>query len=75
MQLADFVTDSDGTGIVHCAPGFGEEDYRLCVAKKLISPDSPPVPLDYNGRFTKEVGHLAGVYIKDADELICKELK
>lgn len=50
---ANFVTDSDGTGIVHCAPGFGEDDYKICVQKKLISPDNPPVPLDDNGRYTK----------------------
>jgi isoleucyl-tRNA synthetase len=31
VQTASFVTDSDGTGIVHCAPGFGEDDYKLCV--------------------------------------------
>lgn len=31
VVAAAFVTDSDGTGIVHCAPGFGEEDYKLCV--------------------------------------------
>lgn len=28
---ANFVTDSDGTGIVHCSPGFGEDDYKICV--------------------------------------------
>lgn len=46
VQLADFVTDDSGTGIVHCAPGFGEEDYKLCVSKTIIHPDNPPVPID-----------------------------
>jgi len=31
VYAGGFVTDSDGTGIVHCAPGFGEDDYKLCV--------------------------------------------
>ena len=75
VQTASFVTDSDGTGIVHCAPGFGEDDYKLCVEKKIISPDSPPVPLDENGRFTKEVPTYEGLYVKDADEVIMKDLK
>ena len=49
----EFVTDSSGTGIVHCAPGFGDDDYKICVEKGLIQADDPPVPLDDNGRFTK----------------------
>ena len=75
VQSAGFVTDSDGTGIVHCAPGFGEEDYKLCVEKKIIHPDNPPVPLDENGRFTKEVSTYAGMYVKDADKVIMEDLK
>lgn len=31
LITAPFVTDSDGTGIVHCAPGFGEDDFKICV--------------------------------------------
>ena len=75
VQTGSFVTDSDGTGIVHCAPGFGEDDYKLCVEKKIISPDSPPVPLDENGIFTKEVPAYEGLYVKAADEVIIKDLK
>lgn len=33
---ADFVTSDTGTGIVHCAPGFGEDDYKACVKNGLI---------------------------------------
>jgi isoleucyl-tRNA synthetase len=46
VQTGTFVTDDAGTGIVHCAPGFGEEDYKLCVDKKIIHVDNPVVPLD-----------------------------
>lgn len=50
---AAFVTSDAGTGIVHCAPGFGEEDYKMCVKEKIILPDNPPVPLNEGGKFTK----------------------
>lgn len=49
----DFVTDDVGTGVVHCAPGFGADDYKVCLKNGLIKPDNPPVPLDANGRFTE----------------------
>lgn len=53
VLTSDFVTHDAGSGIVHCAPGFGEDDYKLCVKQKLINPDNPPVPLDEGGKFTK----------------------
>ena len=75
VQCADFVTADAGTGIVHCAPGFGQEDYKMCVREKIIDPDNPPVPLDEGGKFTAEVPPYAGVYVKDADKIIIKDLK
>ena len=75
VQTAEFVTDDAGTGIVHCAPGFGDEDYKMCVKEKIIHPDNPVVPLDENGKFTKEVQTYEGMYVKDADEQIVKDLK
>lgn len=72
---ADFVTSDTGTGIVHCAPGFGEDDYKICVENKVIKPDNPPCPLDDNGKFTNEVKDFAGIYVKDADKLIQDDLK
>ena len=44
-----------GTGIVNLDPGFGADDYKLCVKYNIIAPDNPIVPLDPNGRFTNEV--------------------
>lgn len=36
--IADnYVTDDSGTGIVHCAPAFGEDDYRVCIENQVIS--------------------------------------
>lgn len=32
----NYVTDDSGTGVVHCAPAFGEDDYRVCINSKII---------------------------------------
>jgi isoleucyl-tRNA synthetase len=67
-----YVTTTDGTGIVHLAPAFGEDDYRVMKeAKVLVS----VCPLDEHGKFTDEVQDFKGLYIKDADKLIIKNLK
>jgi isoleucyl-tRNA synthetase len=68
---ADYVTTEDGTGIVHTAPGFGEEDY---IAMKHTG---VPVicPIDAECRFTGEVSDFQGVFVKDADKDIIKRLK
>ena len=46
VLCADFVTTGKGTGIVHIAPGFGDDDYKISVKRGIISPDNPPVPVD-----------------------------
>lgn len=68
----DYVTTTDGTGIVHQAPGFGEEDNRVMKAAGLTE---VIVPLDLSARFTAEVKDFAGMPIKDADKDIIKNLK
>ena len=71
-----YVTGADGTGIVHQAPAFGEDDYRIAIANNVISPEElPPCPIDDVGRFTKEVPDFQGQYVKDADKEIMKALK
>lgn len=68
---ADFVSTEDGTGIVHIAPGFGEDDNRLGKAENL-----PIVcPVDEEGRFTAEVSDYVGREVKEADGDIMKRLK
>jgi len=69
--LGDFVTLDDGTGIVHIAPAFGEDDYNL--GKKHDLPFLQPV--DTNGKFTSEVTPWAGQFVKDADPSIIENLK
>jgi len=69
--LADHVTTEDGTGIVHIAPGFGEEDYAA-----LKHTEIPTIcPLDAEGRFTEEVSDFKDMFVKDADKAIIKKLK
>eukprot|EP01006_Ploeotia_vitrea_P039337 TRINITY_DN66336_c6_g5_i1.p1 TRINITY_DN66336_c6_g5~~TRINITY_DN66336_c6_g5_i1.p1 ORF type:complete len:1091 (-),score=171.65 TRINITY_DN66336_c6_g5_i1:1267-4485(-) len=71
-----YVTADAGTGIVHQAPGFGEDDYRVCLKNGIITKDTaPPCPIDEGGKFTEAVSDFAGQYIKEADPLICKKLK
>ncbi len=71
VVAADFVTTEDGTGIVHTAPGFGEDDFTVGQQSGL-----PLVcPMDMEGRFTDEVADLAGMPVKEADALILERLK
>jgi len=67
---ANFVTSDTVTGNVHCAPGFGEDDYATCVANGIVQPGHAPVPIDQDGKFTEAVSTYKGVYIKDADKTI-----
>ena len=55
VLTADYVTNDAGTGVVHSAPGFGDDDYKICVKHGIIQPDNPPCPIDDDGRFTAEV--------------------
>ncbi len=64
------VTETEGTGLVHMAPAFGEEDYEAC--KKAGLPFVQPV--DENGKFTQEVPEYAGKFIKSADKEIIARL-
>lgn len=71
VALGDFVSTSDGTGIVHCAPAFGADDYEL--SKKYRLPMLQPIAR--NGCFTKEVPLYEGVFFKDADKGVIETLK
>ncbi|MHB8508414.1 MAG: isoleucine--tRNA ligase, partial [Candidatus Dormibacteria bacterium] len=67
---ADFVSVADGTGIVHTAAAYGEDDLRLCQEKGI------PVRhvVDLRGRFLPEVLPFAGMFVKDADVPIMVDL-
>uniref|UniRef100_A0A8D8XG24 Isoleucine--tRNA ligase, cytoplasmic n=3 Tax=Cacopsylla melanoneura TaxID=428564 RepID=A0A8D8XG24_9HEMI len=71
-----YVTVESGTGVVHQAPYFGEDDYRVCLSGGVITRDQEIVcPVDASGRFTEPVTDFLGLYVKDADKLIIKYLK
>ena len=67
---ADFVNTEEGTGIVHMAPGFGEDDQIVCEAHGI------PIksPVDSRGKFTSEVKDYEGMLVFDANEEIIKNL-
>ena len=71
IAAARFVAMDTGTGLVHIAPGHGEEDYEL--GRSLGLPVYNPV--DDDGRFIAEVAHFAGLTVWDANPKIIAHLK
>ncbi|MFP4000469.1 MAG: isoleucine--tRNA ligase [Thermoplasmata archaeon] len=71
VTSADFVSLEEGTGIVHAAPAFGEEDYDLCKEEgvELVN------PVNESGEFTEKVPEYEGEFVKDADEDIMRRLE
>ena len=68
---ADFVTTEDGTGVVHMAPGFGEDDQIVCLAAGIET----ICPMDSHGCYTAEVSDWAGIHVFEANPLVIKHLK
>ncbi|MFM9018345.1 MAG: isoleucine--tRNA ligase, partial [Actinomycetota bacterium] len=71
VVLSDFVTTEDGTGIVHIAPAFGEDDMRAAREHGLDAPN----PVDRQGLFTKTVPLAEGEFVKDADRALITDLE
>ena len=71
MFNADYVSTEDGTGIVHIAPAFGEEDNKVFKGSGIPNVE----PIDAECKFTKEVPDYQGIFVKDADKDIMKRLK
>jgi isoleucyl-tRNA synthetase len=67
----DFVATDEGTGIVHLAPGFGEEDHEAC--RKAGIPVLCPV--DERARFTSEVPDYEGLQVFEANERVIEDLR
>lgn len=73
---ATYVTAESGVGIVHQAPAFGEEDYKVAMDAGVISEKRlPPNPVDERGHFTAQVRDFAGQHVKAADKAVIKHLK
>lgn len=65
VVTAKYVTSDNGTGIVHQAPAFGEDDYNVAIENGIIDQNiHPPCPLDERGYFTSEITDFAGMYVK-----------
>ncbi len=71
LLAADFVNTEEGTGVVHMAPGFGEDDQRACEAAGI----AVVCPVDDRGRFTAEVPDYEGIQVFDANMPIIRDLR
>ena len=71
ILLADYVTMDSGTGVVHQAPAFGEDDMNTC--NKYDIP--LVIPVDMDGKFTSEVPEYEGLLVFDANPRIIKDIK
>ncbi|MGH8919475.1 MAG: class I tRNA ligase family protein, partial [Actinomycetes bacterium] len=68
---ADFVTTDEGTGVVHMAPGFGEDDQTACAAAGI----EVVCPVDDRARFTSDVGDFEGLQVFDANQPVIRALR
>jgi len=71
VLAADFVNTEEGTGIVHMAPGFGEDDQRLCDQAGI----AVVCPIDDRAVFTSEVPDFAGLQVFDANTPVIRALR
>jgi isoleucyl-tRNA synthetase len=74
LYLADYVSDTDGTGIVHSAPAYGVDDFNSCVANGLAY-DAILNPVQGNGVYVEELPHFGGQHIWKAVPLILQTLQ
>ena len=72
LPAPEFVTMYEGTGLVHSAPGHGFEDFTVAVRHGIRFIASP---VDDEGRFTVEAGKYAGMFVRDANPVIIKDLR
>jgi len=71
VLAGDFVSTDEGTGVVHLAPGFGEDDQRVCEANGI----AVVVPIDQQARFTAEVPPYEGRQVFEANPMVIADLK
>lgn len=72
----DFVLDDSGTGVVHIAPAFGEDDYNVCIKNKLITKElnSLFLHIDDNGNGIN-CGDFNGLHFREMSKLVLKDLQ
>jgi len=71
MLEANFVTLEQGTGIVHCAPSHGPDDFNLCLKHGMKAIET----VNDDGRYTKNIPVFEGTHVFKADEIIIKNLQ
>ena len=71
MFEANFVTLEQGTGIVHCAPSHGPDDFNLCLKNGMKAVET----VNNDGRYTKNIPVFEGTHVFKADEIIIKNLQ
>ena len=71
MLEANFVTLEQGTGIVHCAPSHGPDDFNLCLKHGMKAIET----VNDDGRYTKNIPIFEGTHVFKADEIIIKNLQ
>ncbi len=71
MLEARFVTTEQGTGIVHCAPSHGPDDFNLCLNNGIKAIET----VDGDGKYTKNVKHFEGIHIFKANSIVIEKLK
>lgn len=72
IYAGDFIQTDTGTGLVHMAPAFGEDDFELCKQNNI---KTLYCPINSQGKFDESFSPVSGMYIKDADKTIIKLLK
>jgi len=72
-----YVTNDSGTGVVHQAPAYGEDDYRVCISNGVVTKGGElPDPVDANGCFCHPVtAPFAGKHVKEADKDLIAAIK
>lgn len=74
--MATYVDADEGTGLVHQATAFGQEDYDAAKASGFISSNRlPPCPVTEKGEFTTEISEYAGLHVKIEDKAILRDLR
>ncbi len=71
MFSAQFVTTEQGTGIVHCAPSHGPDDFNLCLKNGIKAVET----VDGDGKYTKNVPLFEGIHIFKSDKLVIDKLR
>ena len=71
MLEASFVTKEEGTGIVHCAPSHGPDDFNLCLKNNIKTEET----VDDDGKYTTNVPLFEGIHIFKANKIVIEKLK